>query len=480
MSVDDNRYESLVSEANHRFFRHLSKVCVDALRLKTTYDNEAHAVGVKGLPDQVQTLKTKNGAVFNLLVVGQSGLGKTTFINTLFGHPTLTNVWHGVEHSNAITDFKKDTNVTTHKAYLREDNFNLDFTVIDTPGFGDFVDNQFTYLPITEYIDEQLRLYMFQEEQPDRTQKVDNRVHACLYFINTSSRGLCPVDIEAMKHISSRVNLIPIIPKADTLTLSETLEIKSLIKQIINAQNIKICDFIEDEELKQSIVMQVPFSVISSESNVCPPGKDTPVLGRNYKWGIAEVENPNHCDFVKLREVLMVNNMIDLISTTESYYENCRSKLIKTRIKQAKEAFANDEFLSGVDYDDPDLNALNTCKILSRYNKKMVDNLVIHWSPIFVQRQLILKKRYSDAIVLEEKKFKDWKRALFAKQENFNLEIETIQRQIKSLSSDIQLLKKRRKKRAGPISTNKEPEASGNTGKEPLLEKEVVPCVSAG
>lgn len=32
---------------------------------------------------------TKRGCSYNLMLVGQSGLGKTTFINTLFGGETL-------------------------------------------------------------------------------------------------------------------------------------------------------------------------------------------------------------------------------------------------------------------------------------------------------------------------------------------------------------------------------------------------------
>jgi sporulation-regulated protein 3 len=444
MNGSDGDYPCLVNDAADSLveFDNFQKSSPEFEPSKSIYGNPEYSVGVDVLPGQVEALKKKKGAIFNLLVVGQSGLGKTTFINTLFGSSILSNVWHDIEDSKANTRFGKTTKVTAHKSYLREENFNLDFTVIDTPGFGDFIDNQFTYLPITEYIDEQLRLYMFQEEQPDRSKKADNRVHACLYFINTSSRGLCPVDIEAMKHISSRVNLIPIIPKADTLTLEETLEIKSLTKQIIKIQGIKICELVEDEDVRQNIVKQIPFTVIGSESYVYSPKQKTQVLGRKYTWGVAEVANEDHCDFVKLRDLLMANNMIDLITTTESYYESCRTKLIKTRIKQAKEIFEDDEFLQGANYEYPDLNALNTCKILSKYNKNLVDELVIQWSPVFVQRQLIQKKRYNDIISHEEKKFKDWKRALFAKQASFNKEIEEIQLHIKSLSSAIHKLRK--------------------------------------
>lgn len=439
MTVD---YASLISESKGRFSELVTAHKVSGETPKCAYHNEEYNVGIDVLPEQVEALKAKNGATFNLLIVGQSGLGKTTFINTLFGAPILSNGCHDVEEVVANTHFGKTSEVTVHKAFLREGDFNLDFTVIDSPGFGDFIDNQFTYLQITEYIDEQLRLYMFQGEQPNRKQRVDNRVHLCLYFMNASSRGLSPVDIELMKHISSRVNLIPVIPKADTLTTAETQEIKSLVRQIIAVQGISICEFIKDDEVRLKIAELMPYSVIGSESYVHNSEAGPSVLGRSYSWGIAEVENPLHCDVVKLRAVLMADNLIDLISTTESYYESCRTKLIKTRIKQLKEIFEGSELLAGVDFDELDNNAPDMCRILSKFNKPMVDELVIQWSPVFVQRQLIRKKWYNEMISHEEKRFKDWKRLLFAKQLSFNQEIDQIQTRIKQLSDDIHRLKR--------------------------------------
>ena len=59
----------------------------------------------------------------------------------------------------------------------------MKLSVIDTPGFGDYVNNRDSWVSIVEYIDEQLESYMQQEQQPFRQGKFDMRVHACLYFI---------------------------------------------------------------------------------------------------------------------------------------------------------------------------------------------------------------------------------------------------------------------------------------------------------
>ncbi|KAI8594294.1 hypothetical protein EDD21DRAFT_421959 [Dissophora ornata] len=41
-------------------------------------------IGIANLPNQRHKIVAKSGANFTLMVCGESGLGKTTFINTLF------------------------------------------------------------------------------------------------------------------------------------------------------------------------------------------------------------------------------------------------------------------------------------------------------------------------------------------------------------------------------------------------------------
>ena len=67
---------------------------------------------------------------------------------------------------------------------------------------------------------------------------------------------------------------------------------------------------IKDEELKKAI----PFAVIGSNTILEVNGKR--VRGRQYPWGIVEVENPKHSDFSKLRSVLVSTHMQDLKVST--------------------------------------------------------------------------------------------------------------------------------------------------------------------
>jgi cell division control protein 12 len=178
---------------------------------------------------------------------------------------------------------------------------------------------------------------MRQEQQPKRQDKIDLRVHACLYFIRPTGHTLRPLDIEVMKRLGSRVNLIPVIAKADTLSPSDLRVFKERIRKVIAAQGIKVFTPPIDEDDRQAadhardLTAAMPFAVIGSDKDVqTPEGKF--VKGRQYLWGVAEVENEEHCDFKKLRSLLIRTHMLDLIQTTEeSHYEGRPSRVPLTQ-----------------------------------------------------------------------------------------------------------------------------------------------------
>ncbi|XP_063496454.1 uncharacterized protein [Symphalangus syndactylus] len=60
----------------------------------------------------------------------------------------------------------------------------------------------------------------------NRHQMPDNRVQCCLSFIASSGHRLKPLDIEFMKRLHVKVNIIPLIAKADTLTPEECQQFK--------------------------------------------------------------------------------------------------------------------------------------------------------------------------------------------------------------------------------------------------------------
>lgn len=86
-----------------------------------------------------------------------------------------------------------------------------------------------SFKTIISYIDEQFERYLHDESGLNRRHIVDNRVHCCFYFISPFGHGLKPLDVAFMKAIHNKVNIVPVIAKADTLTLKERERLKKRV-----------------------------------------------------------------------------------------------------------------------------------------------------------------------------------------------------------------------------------------------------------
>lgn len=286
-------------------------------------------VGFANLPNQVHRKSVKKGFEFTLMVVGESGLGKSTLINSLF----LTDLYPDRQIPSAVENMtKKTVQLDASTVEIEERGVKLRLTVVDTPGFGDAINNTDSFQQINRYIDEQFERYLRDESGLNRKNIIDNRVHCCFYFINPYGRGLKPLDLEVMKQLSNKVSIVPVIAKADCLTQNEITQLKKTVLREIQENGIKVyslpeCDSDEDEDFKKQVQQlreSMPFAVVGANAMVEIKGKK--LRGRQYPWGIVEVENPSHCDFVKLRTML-ITHMQDLQEVTHDlHYENFRSE----------------------------------------------------------------------------------------------------------------------------------------------------------
>lgn len=288
-------------------------------------------VGFANLPNQVHRKAVKKGFQFTLMVVGESGLGKSTLVNTLFN----INLHPQKEEVELNEEIPKTVDIQVYSADIEENGVRLKLTVVDTPGFGDFVNNEDSWKPILEYIEARFDAFLEQENRVNRQRIVDNRVHACLYFIAPTGHALKPLDIEFMRRLHTRVNLIPVIAKSDTLTEEEIMEFKRRIIEDVNYNLINIFqppeyDY-DDEEtlaLNRAVVSKYPFAVVGSTTELEVNGRL--VRGRKYPWGVVEVDNENHCDFTILRQTLIRTHMEDLKQyTSEVLYENYRTQKLE-------------------------------------------------------------------------------------------------------------------------------------------------------
>merc|ERR1711983_261833 len=283
-------------------------------------------VGFDSLPDQLVNQAVTTGFTFNIMCVGETGLGKSTLMDSLFN----TNFENQPQNHR-----EPNVKLDSHTYELEESNVKLKLTICDTVGYGDQVNKQDSFTPIVEHINAQFEAYLQEELKIKRNLNTyhDSRVHACLYFITPNGHGLKSIDLVCMKKLDTKVNIIPIIAKADTINKTELSKFKSKIMSELVNNGVQIYQFPTEDgtvaETNKQMNGVLPFAVVGSNEFIKVGNKN--VRARQYPWGVVQVENENHCDFTRLREMLIRTNMEDLIDTTHSrHYELYR----KDRLKQ--------------------------------------------------------------------------------------------------------------------------------------------------
>ncbi|XP_069647625.1 septin-4 isoform X9 [Haliaeetus albicilla] len=189
-------------------------------------EDDKEYVGFATLPNQVHRKSVKKGFDFTLMVAGESGLGKSTLVNSLF----LTDMYRDRKLLNAEERITQTVEITKHVVDIEEKGVKLRLTIVDTPGFGDAVNNTECWKPVADYIDQQFEQYFRDESGLNRKNIQDNRVHCCIYFISPFGHGLRPLDVEFMKALHQRVNIVPVLAKADTLTPAEVERMKNKVR----------------------------------------------------------------------------------------------------------------------------------------------------------------------------------------------------------------------------------------------------------
>jgi cell division control protein 11 len=277
----------------------------------------------------------KKGIQFTVMVVGQSGTGRSTFINSLCGQQV-------VDTSSTIPLPTDDSTERDFK--LREEQVELEdnegvkisLSIIDTPGFGDSLDNSASFNIITDYVKHQYDEVLLEESRVRRNPRFkDSRVHAVIYFINPTGHGLKEIDVEILKRLSGLVNVIPVISKADSLTREELTLNKRLILEDMKHYGVEYYYFPYDLENDDNETVDtnsylrslIPFSVIGSNQVFEVEGEL--IRGRKYPWGFINIEDHELSDFVILRNLLLISHLQDLKDYThEILYEKYRTEAL--------------------------------------------------------------------------------------------------------------------------------------------------------
>ena len=303
------------------------------------------------ITSQLQSEWQRAGINFRVMLVGESGLGKTTFTRALLRPYVPEHILD--EPADAACDGPiraRTTEITetTHK--VENDGFPVEFTVIDVPGYGDAMDTTPWIDKIVSYVTgrqaEHYDNLGYPPRQVDATGR-DGLVHVCLYFI--AAHRLKGVDLEFLKRLQPFVNVVPVIAKADTMTLAERDAFRRLVLHELKATGVKIFQFSDAaapvaapkpagakaslEERLEPVPAEAPLPVTPQKSSaatrpvsttqpppfaVCASEDGT----RVYPWGTLYVEDPAHSDLSLLRSMLFASSMLTAKRKTLELFES--------------------------------------------------------------------------------------------------------------------------------------------------------------
>ena len=234
-------------------------------------------VGIEAFSEHALRQAKCKEYTFNLMIVGETGLGKSTFINSLFHSNILL-------HSNRPT---KTIQMQQFEQLLQESGVKLRLTLLDTVGFGLTLNRSFDLEPILAYIKAQYENHLNSERSTERKQIQDTRIHCILYFIAPTGHGLKEVDILALKTLSNWCNVIPVIAKGDAFTPQELSVFKKSILESLKEFDIPAYPWnsAEGKDQVNDILSSYPYAVVGANDVIKDKssGKATPI--RKYQWG---------------------------------------------------------------------------------------------------------------------------------------------------------------------------------------------------
>ena len=223
---------------------------------------------------------------YNFCVAGQDGCGKTSFCYSTFQQTqhfpnfsmckTKKTMKDDVNRLNPVDDSTRNQQdqvvvdggdgghrggnkgITISECGRGEtivgSNERIIVTIVDTGGYGNYVNNSSHITALLEYIERQNEAYEcagIYRNRDDRSK--DTRIH-CLFYLFVPHR-VQHIDIEFLRSLQKRVPIVPIISKADTLTAWELAEQLHLIHTRLSDAGIDCFDF-EESDIDESWLEQ--------------------------------------------------------------------------------------------------------------------------------------------------------------------------------------------------------------------------------
>ena len=261
----------------------------------------------KGLRQQLIKELEQHGECVTIMVVGETGVGKTSLLSNLF-HQQLE--WPDSSTSGGRTLRVQEQVVTFDMGGVP-----FSARLVDSPGYGDSLDLARTFSTCVRYIDGCFRAALRSEQRirrgDARAQKQDKKlVDVVLYFF--SPHRAKEIDMDFLRAMRGKASIVPVLAKADTMTTAELQDFRATVTAALESAGIEIA--------------HSPFAVVCAER----PAKGGR-RGRAYPWGMALSEEGAHSELPQLRAFLLTDGLLGLREAAAAHYEAYRARRLRAQ-----------------------------------------------------------------------------------------------------------------------------------------------------
>lgn len=278
------------------------------------------------LSTQLYNEALKKTYEFNLMIVGLKKMGKSAIVKSLFRGRIEPRRSDNEEGLNEYSQLIEDQGVKLRIRCIETSNYSY-----HEP------------LEYVHYIKDKMYEYLQNERKIGR-EIPDGRVHCCLYLIPPyPGLKLEEDDIDCMKMLHDKVNLVPIIVQADTLNDAKTQQFKENVKSDLELHSINYYQFPydvrEDEEVYEEVKKlfeRFPFAVIAADEKTVMPNGRTHWI-RETKYAKIDIHDQKNCDFFALTHLITRFCLLNLIEDTHTkHYAKLRRETLENFEKRRK------------------------------------------------------------------------------------------------------------------------------------------------
>ncbi|KAI5190945.1 cell division control protein 11 [Nematocida minor] len=241
----------------------------------------------------------KRSSNLNVLLVGASNSGKTSFVRTL-----------------AAAEVESEGEMAEHQISVN----NSAIKIYDCRGYGREQDMQEKFASIDVFVRDGNKSFLQEEIKIERDPHFeDKRIHLMVLFSSPAYKGMKDHDITLLRMMNTKVNTLVVIPKCDYYTKEELGLQKRKIIDLLKSNNI---DTFGVEEHEDATV----YALFSAEKKMIDGAL---YAGRELPCGTAKVENSEHSDYLEFLKILE-HSREDLVGITHThFYEKYRTAMLK-------------------------------------------------------------------------------------------------------------------------------------------------------